>query len=407
MNVLVGQSGGPTAAINSSLAGVIAACLDSSRIETVYGAINGIEGFLDNQVLNINNYFDLEKIELLKTTPGAFLKSCRFPVSEDFSNPMYAKIFEKLDMLHIKAFIYIGGNDSMTTVDRLSGYAKSINHPCLFMGVPKTIDNDLPVTDHCPGYGSAAKYVATSVRNVSMDVHVYNKKSVTIVEIMGRHAGWLTASAVLARKFEGDNPLYVYIPEVPFDTDAFINDLAEGFKKHTQLIVCVSEGIKDKNGKFISEYSHSVEVDGFGHKYLSGCGKYLESLVKEKMSVKTRSIELSLLQRCAGDGQSAVDIKEAFEAGVKAVQAICNGETAKMVCINRVSDEPYQTALSLIDVSLTADKEKYIPKNMIAKSGNDMTEDFIKYCLPLIQGEANVQRENSLPKYLYLNQKIF
>ena len=403
MNILVGQSGGPTAVINSSLAGIISAAFDSSEIETVYGALYGIEGFLDNQVLNLNSYFDLEKIELLKTTPGAFLRSCRYPLPKDLNDPVYPKIFEKLDMLGIGAFIYIGGNDSMTTVDRLSKYAEKINHPCIFLGVPKTIDNDLPIIDHCPGYGSAAKYVATQVRNIGMDIYAYKAKSVTIVEIMGRHAGWLTASSILARKYEGDNPVYIYLPEVPFSIEQFLSDIEEGFKQHNHLLICVSEGVKDKNGKFISEHDTVVEKDQFGHKYLKGCGIILEKIVKNKFGVKTRSIELSLPQRCSAECQSAVDVQEAFDAGVFAVKSVTNKENAKMVCINRVNNDPYKVDYSLVDVAMVADKEKFVPINMITPSHNNVNDEFINYCLPLIQGETKIKMENSMPSYLYIN----
>lgn len=403
MNILVGQSGGPTAVINSSLAGIISAAFDSGEIETVYGALHGIEGFLDNQVLNLNNYFNLEKIELLKTTPGAFLRSCRYPLPEDLNDSVYPKIFEKLDMLGIGAFIYIGGNDSMTTVDRLSKYAEKISHSCVFLGVPKTIDNDLPIIDHCPGYGSAAKYVATQVRNIGMDIFAYKAKSVTIVEIMGRHAGWLTASSILARKYKDDNPVYIYLPEVPFSIEQFVSDIEEGFKKHKHLLICVSEGIKDKDGKFISEYNTAVETDQFGHKYLQGCGTILEKIVKNKLKVKTRSIELSLPQRCSGQCQSAVDVQEAFDSGVFAVKSVLNKENAKMVCINRINDKPYKVDYSLVDVAMVADKEKFVPMNMIASSNNNVNDEFIDYCLPLIQGETKIKTENSLPSYIYIN----
>jgi len=403
MNILVGQSGGPTAVINSSLAGIISAAFDSGEIETVYGALHGIEGFLDNQVLNLNNYFNLEKIELLKTTPGAFLRSCRYPLPEDLNDSVYPKIFEKLDMLGIGAFIYIGGNDSMTTVDRLSKYAEKISHSCVFLGVPKTIDNDLPIIDHCPGYGSAAKYVATQVRNIGMDIFAYKAKSVTIVEIMGRHAGWLTASSILARKYKDDNPVYIYLPEVPFSIEQFVSDIEEGFKKHKHLLICVSEGIKDKDGKFISEYNTAVETDQFGHKYLQGCGTILEKIVKNKLKVKTRSIELSLPQRCSGQCQSAVDVQEAFDSGVFAVKSVLNKENAKMVCINRINDKPYKVDYSLVDVAMVADKEKFVPINMIASSNNNVNDEFIDYCLPLIQGETKIKTENSLPSYIYIN----
>lgn len=282
-NVIVGQSGGPTAVINGSLYGVVSEALKKTDvIEIVYGMINGIEGFLHDEIMEMNPLVATGELELLKTTPGAYLGSCRFKLPEDLTDPVYPVLFEKFKDKNIGYFFYIGGNDSMDTVSKLSRYAESIQSDVRIIGIPKTIDNDLVETDHTPGFASAAKYVATTVREISIDASVYdNKKSVTIVEIMGRHAGWLTAASALARKFEGDNPVLIYLPEVAFNQDDFIEKVKHSLETTSNLIVCISEGIHDENGTFICEYSNDVGVDTFGHKMLTGSGKYLENLVKK------------------------------------------------------------------------------------------------------------------------------
>lgn len=336
-NVIVGQSGGPTAVINGSLYGVVSAGLkQSDKIGHVYGMINGIEGFLAGRYMDIGALDETNELELVRTTPGAYLGSCRYKLPEDLNDPVYPELFDKLEEKNIGYFFYIGGNDSMDTVSKLSRYAAGIGSDIRFIGVPKTIDNDLVETDHTPGYGSAAKYVATVVREISADATVYdNKQSVTIVEIMGRHAGWLTAASILARKFEGDNPVLVYLPEVAFDPDAFIVKVKECLKTTPNLVVCISEGINDGKGTFICEYASSVGVDNFGHKMLTGSGKYLENLVKEKIGVKVRSIELNVCQRCSCAHLSRVDLDEAENAGIYAVQVALEGETGKMITFIR------------------------------------------------------------------------
>ena len=300
-NVIVGQSGGPTAVINGSLYGVVSEALKKSDcFEYVYGMVNGIEGFLHDQIMDMSTLVPTGELELLKTTPGAYLGSCRYKLPEDLNDPVYPTLFEKFTAKNIGYFFYIGGNDSMDTVSKLSRYAASINSDIRVIGIPKTIDNDLVETDHTPGFGSAAKYVATTVREISIDASVYdNKKSVTIVEIMGRHAGWLTAASVLARKFEGDNPILIYLPEVAFNQEEFLAKVEESLKTTPNLVVCISEGINDGNGTFICEFASDVGVDNFGHKMLTGSGKYLENLVKEKLGVKVRSVELNVSQRCS------------------------------------------------------------------------------------------------------------
>lgn len=401
-NVIVGQSGGPTAVINASLYGVAAESLTKKEFEKVYGMVNGIEGFIAGQVVDLQPLKESGELELIKTTPGSYLGSCRYKLPEDLSDPVYPQIFKRFEEYQIGYFFYIGGNDSMDTVSKLSRYAADNNSDIRVIGVPKTIDNDLVETDHTPGFGSAAKYVATTVREVSIDASVYdNKKSVTIVEIMGRHAGWLTAASVLARKFENDNPVLIYLPEVAFDQDAFIKKLEVCLQSTPNLVVCISEGINDGKGTFICEYASDVGVDNFGHKMLTGSGKYLENLVKEKLGVKVRSIELNVNQRCSSSCLSAADLEESIQAGVFGVNAALNGETGKMICFNRTSDSPYQISYGTADVNIICNEEKTIPLEWISKDGSDVTEEFITYAKPLVQGQVDVPMKEGLPNFAY------
>ena len=299
-NLLVGQSGGPTAVINGSLYGVVSEGLANPEIDNVIGMVNGIEGFLADHTIDMAPLKENGELERIRTTPGSYLGSCRYKLPEDLSDPVYPELFQKFTEKEISYFFYIGGNDSMDTVSKLSRYAATVGSDIRIIGVPKTIDNDLVLTDHTPGYGSAAKYVASTVREIAIDASVYdNKPSVTIVEIMGRHAGWLTAASVLARKFEGDNPVLIYLPEVAFSPDAFIEKVKEKLTKTSNLVVCISEGINDGNGTFVCELASDVGTDTFGHKMLTGSGKYLENLVKEKLGIKVRSVELNVCQRCS------------------------------------------------------------------------------------------------------------
>ena len=335
-NLIVGQSGGPTAVINSSLYGVVSEGLaHSDEIGEVYGMVNGIEGFLEDRILNFREALPGGQLEYLKHTPGAYLGSCRYKLPESLEDPVYPLLFEKFEKLNIGWFFYIGGNDSMDTVSKLSRYAAQINSPIRVIGEPKTIDNDLVNTDHTPGYGSAAKYVASTVREIVLDASVYEKKSVTIVEIMGRHAGWLTAAGILARKYKGDNPRYIYLPESNFNTEDFLKDIEKALEEDCCVVVCVSEGIHDADGTFICEYDSSVGTDTFGHKMLAGCGKYLENLVRERLGVKARSVELNVSQRCSASLISAADQQEAVAAGRFGVQAALKGATGKMVSFIR------------------------------------------------------------------------
>mgnify|MGYP003258571804 FL=1 len=402
VNIAVGQSGGPTTVINASLYGVIKeACDNNDKIDKIYGMINGIEGFIEGKVIDIIGEVSEEEIELLKHTPAAYLGSCRYKLPESMEDSIYRIIFEKFDKLNIKYFIYIGGNDSMDTVHKLSVYAKMTNSPVRIIGVPKTIDNDLTKTDHSPGYGSAAKYVATTVRDIVMDANVYDTHSVTIIELMGRHAGWITAASVLARKYKGDNPVLIYLPEVAFDVKKFVQRVKLELNKKHNVIVCVSEGIKDSEGKFICEYSSEAGVDTFGHKMLTGCGKYLENVIKEELGVKVRSVELNVNQRCKAALASMTDIEEAIMAGRNGVKAGLNGETGKMIAMKREDTEEYSIVYETVDCSEVCNQEKVVPREWISEDGTDILQGFIDYVLPLIQGESLTPIENGLPKYCY------
>ena len=294
-NLIVGQSGGPTAVINGSLYGVVTEAMrHTEEIDEIYCMINGIEGFLNGHMMDMRSLIETYELSLLRTTPGSYLGSCRYKLPEDLNDPGYPLLFNKFTSHGIGYFFYIGGNDSMDTADKLSRWAANNHKDISFIGVPKTIDNDLPVTDHTPGYGSAARYVASTVREIVLDASVYQQPAVTIVELMGRHAGWVTAASSLARKFAGDNPLLIYMPEAPFEMESYFTDLENALSKSTAVVVCVSEGIRDASGKFICEYSTEAQLDTFGHKRLTGCGKLLESYVRNRFGVKVRSVELNV-----------------------------------------------------------------------------------------------------------------
>ncbi|WP_099468783.1 6-phosphofructokinase [Konateibacter massiliensis] len=401
-NLIVGQSGGPTAVINSSLYGVIAEALKSTdSIETVYGMENGIEGFLKGKVIPITGQFSDEELKVIQTTPGAYLGSCRYKLPADLENEVYPKLFQEFEKLNIGYFLYIGGNDSMDTVSKLSRYAESIQSSVRILGIPKTIDNDLVCTDHTPGFGSAAKFVASCVREIAIDASIYDAKSVTIVEIMGRHAGWLTAASVLARKFEQDNPVLIYLPESNFDEEDFLKELDHHLQTKKNLVVCVSEGLHDASGTFICEKDGCAGVDSFGHKMLAGCGKYLEELVKQRLNIKVRSVELNVVQRCSSALLSETDLNEAALAGQTGVQSVLKGETGKMVAFKRISDTPYELTLDLVDVNQVCNQEKKVPKEWITKNQTDIGEEFLSYVRPLIQGNVTIPHKDGLPLFAY------
>ena len=401
-NLLVGQSGGPTAVINGSLYGVVSEGLANPEIDNVIGMVNGIEGFLADHTIDMAPLKENGELERIRTTPGSYLGSCRYKLPENLSDPVYPELFQKFTEKEISYFFYIGGNDSMDTVSKLSRYAATVGSDIRIIGVPKTIDNDLVLTDHTPGYGSAAKYVASTVREIAIDASVYdNKPSVTIVEIMGRHAGWLTAASVLARKFEGDNPVLIYLPEVAFSPDAFIEKVKEKLTKTSNLVVCISEGINDGNGKFVCELASDVGVDTFGHKMLTGSGKYLENLVKDRLGVKVRSIELNVNQRCSSSMLSATDEKEAIASGSFGVQTALKGTTGMMIAFHRTDDADYHITYAPEDVNLICNQEKTVPLDWITGNGSDIGQQFIDYALPLIQGSVKVPEEGGLPKFAY------
>lgn len=402
-NILVGQSGGPTAVINGSLYGVIKQgfLFRDEKIDHVYGMVNGIEGFIRGDYLDMEEEFSTERLEYLKTTPAAYLGSCRYKLPESLDDIVYSKLFARLKQLNIGYFFYIGGNDSMDTVSKLSRYGKRINSQIRFIGVPKTIDNDLILTDHTPGFGSAAKYVASTVREIAIDASIYNTKSVTIVEIMGRHAGWLTGASALARQFEGDNPVLIYLPEIDFDEDKFVAQVEKAFETKKNLVVCVSEGLHDANKKFICEYGSDVGTDNFGHKMLAGCGKYLENLLRDRLDIKVRSVELNVTQRSCTAQISMADLNEAIEAGSYAVISAIAGHSGNMVAFNRVSENPYKVICTLKDVDDICNMEKTVPMEWITADGSDVTDAFTDYVRPLIQGNVITPVENGLPKFVY------
>ena len=397
---MVAQSGGPTAAINASLAGVIDGVNKSGMYNTCYGAINGILGILNENYLNLTEVVDDgEKLMRLKSTPAMYLGSCRhkLPNYKDDDSP-YVFIFNQFAKMNIKAFYYIGGNDSMDTVLKLSDYASKINSDIRIIGIPKTIDNDLCMIDHTPGFGSAAKYIATTMLEVAHDTFIYAVKSVTIVEIMGRDAGWLTASSALARNGYNTAPHLIYLPEVAFNKEQFLNDIREKLKTLNNVIVAVSEGIRDENGDYIT--ASKAVADQFGHQQLSGAGKALEFLVKENIGVKVRSVEVNVLQRCAAHMASKTDLDESFSLGNKAVSLAEEGVTASMVTLERVSNTPYEVHYDHAPIAGIANEAKSIPREWINEAGNDIMPELYEYLKPLIQGEVTISYKDGIPVYM-------
>ena len=399
-NLIVGQSGGPTAVINGSLYGVVTEAMrHTEEIDEIYGMINGIEGFLNGHMMDMRSLIETNELSLLRTTPGSYLGSCRYKLPEDLNDPVYPLLFNKFTSHGIGYFFYIGGNDSMDTVAKLSEYAKIMNSDIHFIGIPKTIDNDLMGTDHTPGYGSAAKYVASSMLEIAYDSSIYKLKSITIVEIMGRNAGWLTAASALARTAYSDAPDLIYLPEVPFDQEQFLDDIAKVFEKKRSVIIAVSEGIKNKDGDYLDQDSRYVKKDAFGHILHSGTGKVLETICFKRFKCKVRSIELNVLQRCAMHIASETDIEESFMIGSKAVH-YAKDHSGVMVVIKRLSNDPYQSEAAVADVSQIANLEHKIPVNWINDAHNDITKELYDYIYPLIQGEVNVRYHNGIPSYI-------
>lgn len=404
-NVIVGQSGGPTAAINSSLAGVYRTAKDRGA-KKVYEMLHGIQGLLKERYIDLSEHITNElDVELLKRTPAAYLGSCRYKLPEIHENrDVYEKIFEILNKLEIEAFIYIGGNDSMDTIKKLSDYAIVTGQPTRFVGCPKTIDNDLALTDHTPGYGSAAKYIGTSVKEIIRDGFCleYEKGVVTIVEIMGRNAGWLTGAAALAKGEDCPGPDLIYLPELAFDLEKFSTKIKKLMEKKMSVVVAVSEGIKLEDGRYVCELGTGVDfVDAFGHKQLTGTASYLANFVAGEVGCKTRAIELSTLQRAASHLASRVDILEAYQVGGAAVKAADEGDSGKMVVIERFSDDPYQSGTEVKDVHKIANGEKLVPRNWVNQEGTYVTEEFITYVKPLIQGDVSPVMVDGIPRHLY------
>ncbi len=406
-NAIVGQSGGPTAAINATLSGVIRGALTARRegiIDTLYGMRNGIEGFLAENFIDLTEAFaDETKLSVLEQTPSAALGSCRKKMKSPEDDPdTYERIIEILKKHNIRYFFYIGGNDSMDTVSKLSKFAADHEYELRVVGVPKTIDNDLAATDHTPGFGSAAKFVATTVKELIRDISVYSMKAVTIVEIMGRDAGWLTSAAALPAVSGGEAPDLIYLPERPFDPDSFIAKINELQLTKPALLVAVSEGIRFADGRYVGEGLGGRKVDAFGHVALSGAGKVLEELVKEKVGCKVRSIELNLPQRCAAHLASAADIQESVGVGSAAVSAAIGGKTGVMMTIDRADSPEYSVAYGTADISAIANAVKTVPSEYITPDGCGITAEGISYLRPLILGEINIEYENGMPKHIVL-----
>ena len=402
---IFGQSGGPTAVINASAYGVIRAALDAEEITAVYGAAHGIRGVLDDK-LYVMDEEDPAELKLLLNTPSSELGSCRYkiadPEKDDTDYKLILEIFKKYT---VRYFFYNGGNDSMDTCNKISRYMESVGYDCRVMGVPKTIDNDLFGTDHCPGFASAAKYIATSCMEINKDARVYDNGMITVVEIMGRHAGWLAASAALATEF-GSGPDLIYLPELDFDMEKFIADVERIYAANGKVLVAVSEGIHYADGSFVSEAKTSA-TDGFGHAQLGGLASMLAEILKERTGAKVRGIELSLLQRCGAHLASKTDIDEAFGAGQEAVRQAVSGTTGKMVAFEReYIDGKYHCKMVLLPLSSVANFEKKVPLEWINEDGNGMKHEFIDYVLPLIQGEPELPLENSLPRYARLKKVL-
>ena len=407
-NIVIGQSGGPTAVINASVAGIYKAAKDMG-VDKVYGMVHGVQGFLEKNLSSLEEYLDKGiNIEILKRTPSAFLGTCRYKLPEPEGNEsVYEQIFQVMEEYNIEAFFYIGGNDSMDTVKMLSDYAAAHGRKERFVGIPKTVDNDLPITDHCPGYGSAAKYIATSLKEVIRDVEStgLSNPTVLLVEIMGRHAGWLAAAAALAKCEDCDGADAIYLPEKVFDIDDFVEHIKEAGGKKNTIVIAVSEGIKLADGRFVCELGGGADaVDVFGHKQLSGCALTLAGIVSARTGFKTRVIELSTLQRAANHMASLTDIDEALQAGYHGVVAAAEGKTGVMVVMERVSQQPYFCRMDTYDIHNIANGEKTVPVEWITEDGRGLKDEMIQYVRPLIMGEVLPVYVDGLPAHLVRKQ---
>ena len=406
INAIVGQSGGPTCVINSSLAGVFSACRRHG-VQKVFGMRHGVQGLLKDEVIDLTEALDAPgKLSLLRHTPASYLGSCRYKLPESGQmEAVYQAIFDALRRYDIGFFFYIGGNDSMDTILKLSDYAAKIGSDIRFVGVPKTIDNDLTHTDHTPGYGSAAKYIGTTIKELVRDSTIYDLKSVTVVEIMGRNAGWLTAAAALAEDEDCEGAAMICLPEVPFDPEHFIARVDALQQQTPSLVVAVSEGVRTAEGRYVCELAHNpVNVDAFGHTYLGGTAHYLSGLIAARLHSKTRAVELSTLQRCAAHIASETDVSESFDVGAFAVDAAFEGKTGVMAALKRVSDEPYVCGFELHDIHDIANLEKTIPLDWIDAERYRLHKPFLAYARPLIAQEVKPEYQKGLPRHLKLNR---
>ncbi len=405
-NAIVGQSGGPTSVINASLAGVYESCKNRGAGK-VYGMLHGVEGLLNRQVCILDDKLKTPMdVELLKRTPSSYLGSCRYKLP-DWHTPegeaVYEQLFQILNELEIGYFFYIGGNDSMDTIGKLADYGAHTGSDIRFMGVPKTIDNDLMVTDHTPGYGSAAKYIGVVMKEIIRDATVYGTKYVTIVEIMGRNAGWLTAAASLAKADDCEGVDMICLPEVPFNVDRFVEKVARMQEKKNSIVIAVSEGVKLEDGRYVCELADDVHaVDAFGHKALTGTARFLANTVARRLDTKTRAIELSTLQRCAGHVTSRTDITEAYQVGGAAGRAAYEGHTGEMVALIRTGNTPYQCTTELHPISDVANLEKKVPLEWVNEDFTAMKQEYIDYAFPLIQAELTPIYVGGLPHHIYL-----
>ena len=403
--LIIGQSGGPSSVINSSAYGCIRTALDADCITKVYGAYHGIKGVLNDELLCMDEE-DRAELDRLPYTPSSALGSCRYKIKDpDEDDTDYKRILEIFKKYDVRYFCYNGGNDSMDTCNKISKYMKKVGYECRVMGIPKTIDNDLFGTDHCPGYASAAKYIATSIMEVSRDAHVYDTGMITIIECMGRHAGWLTAAAALANEAEPCCD-FIYLPEVDFDMDKFVADVSKRYEEKKNCIVAVSEGVHYADGRFVSE-AKTAATDGFGHAQLGGLAAILAQVLKEETGAKVRGIELNLLQRCGAHLASETDIEESYMAGKVAVENAVNGINGRMIGFERgIKDGKYACRTKLIPLMEVANVEKKIPREWINEAGNYVNHQFIEYALPLIQGEPDLPKEDSLPRFARLKKII-
>lgn len=402
MNIAVAQSGGPTCAINASLVGVFKEALKVTEIDAVFGSVNGIEGMIENHLIDLKTLiFTNDEMELLRQTPSTVLGSCRYKLPDwHEDDSIYKRILQTMTQRQIGAFFYIGGNDSMDTVDKLSAYCAEQNVDVKIIGIPKTIDNDLCVTDHTPGFGSAAKYVAATMHEIARDSSVYSIPSVTIVEVMGRHAGWLTASSAVLHKLGETAPHLVYVPECGFSLEKFLKDVRAEMAKHKAVIIAVSEGIEVPDGV------QSGVVDNFGHKYLTGIGSYLEGEVRREIGCKVRSIVLNVMQRCSSHLCSRTDIDESEAIGAAGVRCALDGETGRVMVFRRLCDMPYTVKIDTAAASEVANKEKFLPASYINAAGNNILDAALDYFMPLIQGELTIQMRHGVPAHFTIQETL-